>query len=206
MRRLVFYFDVETTGLNAWRHSINQLAGILEVDGQVVGEFNELCAPVKGSLVEPKALEVQGRTLEEVNEAQSPLLALNKLQHFLDKFVDKYKRGKNPLSDKVWPCAYNGISFDMPFLHAFFERQGDEYIWSYFNQYVLDPIAWVQACRFTGRLRLEDAKLATVYERIMKKPLEGAHDALADVRALRAVARPFLDRVFAPQPENGGNS
>ncbi len=56
----LFFFDLETTGLNPVKCAIHQIAGKVIVDGEVKEDFNIHCRPFAGALVDDYALEVAG--------------------------------------------------------------------------------------------------------------------------------------------------
>lgn len=188
----ILYFDTETTGTHPWKHSIIQISAIAEEDRELLGEITLPCRPLSNAEIEPRALEVVGVTQEEVMLWPDPAVQLEKLKKWLHRWVDPYKKGKDPRRDKFWPCAYNG-NFDVQFLHAWFKRQGDDYCGSWHNGKILDPRWLAIFADFTGRLTLPDHKLGTVYQAMIGRELEGAHDAQADVQGLREIAHLFLD-------------
>ena len=62
----IIFIDTETGGVNAEKSALIQLSGIIEVDGTEKEKFNFYIKPFVNSEVNEKALEVQGRTLEEI--------------------------------------------------------------------------------------------------------------------------------------------
>ena len=52
----VLYFDTETTGLDAGKHGIIQLAALMEIGGEIVETFNMKFQPHEGALINPEAL------------------------------------------------------------------------------------------------------------------------------------------------------
>ena len=58
MSIIKIFYDVETTGENPNKHSIHQVAGLIEVDDQVVEEFNIHSRPHPKAAIEPEALKV----------------------------------------------------------------------------------------------------------------------------------------------------
>ena len=71
----LLYLDKETTGLTD-NSAIVQIAGAIEVDGEVVEWFNIRCKPHVGADISENALQTLGLTLEELNKEQSPAVAL----------------------------------------------------------------------------------------------------------------------------------
>lgn len=173
------WFDVETTGLNARKHDIIQLAAIVEINGEVKDTFEMKFGPWDYSTIEPKALEVSGHTIEELKKFPHPLEAYKKFVGFLGKYVNKYDK-----TDKFAPCGYN-VHFDVDFLHAFFEKASDRYYGSWFSWKLVDPLSRLYCMDYEGKIALPDYKLATVCAHF-NIPLK-AHDALSDISATREV-------------------
>ena len=67
----ILFLDTETGGVNPKESALIQLSGIVRIDKKDVEEFNFFIKPFEGSEVNPKALEVQGRTLEELDSEKS---------------------------------------------------------------------------------------------------------------------------------------
>lgn len=178
MKKL-FFFDVETTGLDPAVHDIVQLAYIIDRDGEIVDKGDLYLRPGPGADIDPDALRVQGRTLEQVMEFPPASEAYLRLIAGLSLYVDKFNR-----LDKLYPVAYCGIQFDYPFLQNFFKKQGDPFFGSWFNHRVIDPIVLARLLDFKNILVSPDLKLHTVCESF-GVPLSQAHDALADVTAMR---------------------
>ena len=178
--RKVLYFDVETTGKKPDYHDIIQLAYILEVNGKVVESEFFYIQPLHPERAEPEALAVNGIDPEEFPTFLHPQLCKCAWEDRWSKHVDKY----NP-ADKMWPCAFNG-TFDLGFLAEFYKRQNDQYLGSWLNWNLLDPLPLIRAMRFKGRFpELPNNKLATIAEHF-DIPLK-AHDAVSDVAALREI-------------------
>lgn len=176
----VLYFDVETTGLDSRIHDIVQFAYILEVNGKIVESEYFMMKPLFPENADPKALAVNGIEPEEFAEFLPPDVCKREWEARWSKHVDKF----NP-ADKMWPCAFNG-TFDIDFLNTFYKRLGDNYLGSWINWKLLDPLPLIRALQFKGRFpELDDLKLATIAE-YFDIPLR-AHDAASDVRALREI-------------------
>lgn len=187
----LFYFDVETTGLSSFKHSIIQIAAAVEIDGKLQDKKIWECQPIPGSTIDPEALKVTGTTLDDLRGRPTAEETLIQFKRWLENWVDPYKKDKDRWLDKFTPIAYNG-RFDVGFLERFFKRQGDDYFGAWFNGELIDPLVLVRLARICGAMTTIDAKLATVYEAISRRPLADAHDAGADLDALRLITRPFI--------------
>ena len=186
MKKL-FFFDVETTGLDPAVHDIVQLAYIIDRDGEIVDTGDLYLRPSPGGSIDPDALRVQGRTLEQVMAFPPASDAYHTLIGRLSLHIDKFNR-----ADKLYPVAYCGIQFDYPFLQNFFKRQDDPFFGSWYNHRVIDPIVLARTLDFKDILVSPDLKLHTVCESF-GVPLSQAHDALADVTAMRELFYKMVD-------------
>lgn len=176
----IFYFDVETTGLQPWKHDIVQLACLIEIDGTVKEEKAWYMRPFDESTIDQKALDVNNLTMEQLQKFPEPTVIFGQeLIPLLAKYIDKYDR-----YDKFCPAGFN-VGFDVDFLREFFKKNGDKYYGSWFNYDFIDPL---QVLRFfqpneTWIQDLRDKKLGTVCEKYAIKL--DAHEALSDIRATR---------------------
>lgn len=174
----ILYFDVETTGLDPVTHEIVQLAYIIEVDGREVAARDLLMRPLHPERADPRALEVNGRTLEELERYAHPFTQYQSLIGDLSGCIDKYNR-----DDKAHVAAFNG-RFDLDFLSAWFKSLGDQYLGSWINWKLVDPMALCHWADYRGKIKYENYKLGTVAANL-GITMTKAHDALSDVRALR---------------------
>ena len=184
MNKLI-YIDVETTGLSAKRNDIIQLAGIIEIDKEVVDYFNIRVQPHNYANIEQAALNVNKRTVEEIKTFQSPREAYKDFTSLLSKYINKFDK-----NDKAYMIAYNG-RFDLEFLHEWFIKCGDKYFGSFFNWRVIDPIQMVDWMQLKGALTLTDRKLETLCE-YFGIELD-AHDAMRDIEATRELTQKLLE-------------
>lgn len=186
----IVYFDLETGGLDRDKHPITQIAAVVvAADGaeletwQAKVQFDEREA-------DPKALEINhydpkvwAAEAIPTGVAEATLTALLK-RHACLGMVSK--AGK---PYKVAQLAgHNAATFDGPFLQAWYKRRG----W----YLPADPrvLCTMQLAQWVGRAigeRPKSFKLVDCCE-LWAIPLEGAHDALADVRATAALARHLL--------------
>lgn len=183
----LIYLDTETTGVDCKRHAIVQVAGILFIDGKET-EFNIEMQPFPGAAVERVALWKNKYTLEELASKQSSEDGFKQFRAIVDGAVNRFDK-----QDKLTIVGYNSV-FDAGFLREWYKRNGDEFYGSYFHNPPLD-VMQLAAWHMVGkRINLKDFRLVTVYEAIMGKPLEDAHDALADIRATRELVNFIFSR------------
>lgn len=176
MDKKVLNFDVETTGLFANTNGINQLAGVIEINGQQVEEFDLKMRPFDTDIIDEKALAIQGRTKEEILGWDSPVDCYHELIEIFNKYVDRYDS-----DDKFYPCGYN-VPFDVNFLIQWFRKNEDQYCGSWINlKAQIDPLPVLRMLDYMGKIWMTDYKLETVAEALGIEIK--AHDALSDIKA-----------------------
>ena len=189
MNKIIF-IDTETGGVNAEKSALIQLSGIIEVDGTEKEKFNFYIKPFENSEVNEKALEVQGRTLEELGTEKyiDESIIYKKFLEILDKYIVKYDK-----NDKFIVAGYN-VKFDIDILKALFERNNNKFLFSYFNSSMLDPLYSVRLLQVAGMLPvLENNKLETwcKYFNIELK----AHDSLQDITATKKLIEKLVELI-----------
>ena len=179
MNKIIF-IDTETGGVNPEKAALIQLSGIIRIDKKDVEKFNFFIKPFENSEVNEKALEVQGRTLEELKtdkyvEEKEVYKQFIKL---LDKYIDKYDR-----TDKFIVAGYN-VRFDVDILKAFFQRHGNNFLFSYLDSSMLDPLYSIRLLQIAEVLPvLENNKLETWCKHFGIELK--AHDSLEDIEATK---------------------
>ena len=179
MNKIIF-IDTETGGVNPEKAALIQLSGIIRIDKKDVEKFNFFIKPFENSEVNEKALEVQGRILEELKtdkyvEEKEVYKQFIKL---LDKYIDKYDR-----TDKFIVAGYN-VRFDVDVLKAFFQRHGNNFLFSYLDSSMLDPLYSIRLLQIAEVLPvLENNKLETWCKHFGIELK--AHDSLEDIEATK---------------------
>lgn len=180
MTKKVFWLDVETTGLDAQKQDIIQLAYMIEIDGETKMEGNLFVQPFSYENISQDALDVHGTTIEQLKSYQKPQQAYTELCNILSRYIDKYDR-----TDKFQPAGYN-TRFDLDFLKQFFIKNNDKYFGSWFNYKTIDPLAVLYFLDGMGDISLPNYKLGTVCNHF--EIAIDAHDALSDIRATKLLA------------------
>lgn len=187
----IWYFDVETTGLDAYRNDIIQLAGIIEIDGKIEDEFEIKIKPIDPNRVDESALKVNGITREQLDSDEYilPRTAYSQLCKTLEYFVDKFDR-----NDKFIPCGYN-VDFDLRFLEQFFRKNGDNFFGSFVDRKTSkDPFPVLRYLKSLGSPALKNAESLKLAEVCRVFGIElTAHNAKSDIRATRELVK-ILDR------------
>lgn len=177
----VFWFDVETGGLDEKKNPILQLAYVIEIDGQrmAFGEFKS--KGFKGCEINDKALAVNGLTLFQVSTYPPEIEMFDGLIGVLSAYVDRYDK-----TDKFVLAGYN-VRFDERFLRALWERHGDKYFGAWFAFNTIDPSNVVRFMQYAGKIpELAQMRLTDV-AKLLEVEQPNAHDALVDIEMTIAV-------------------
>ena len=179
MNKIIF-IDTETGGVNPEKAALIQLSGIIRIDKKDVEKFNFYIKPFENSEVNEKALEVQGRTLDEL-KAEKYIEEKEVYKQFinlLDKYIDKYDK-----TDKFIVAEYN-VRFDVDILKALFQRHGNNFLFSYLDSSMLDPLYSIRLLQIAEVLPvLENNKLETWCKHFGIELK--AHDSLEDIEATK---------------------
>jgi len=111
MSKLLFY-DLETTGFDHNTNAIHQIAGCIEIDGEVKEWFDFKCKPFNGAKVRSEALAVSGVTFDQIMQYPEPKQVFSNLVNTIFRHTH----------DKLTLVGFNNLSFDDRFLHRFFSR------------------------------------------------------------------------------------
>lgn len=173
----ILWLDSETTGVDAEKNDIVQLACMIEIDGKIVREQEFRMRPMNGNAITAKALEVNGLTMEEIMSYPNAVIGLNQLRALMGKYVSKYDK-----SDKFVPAGYH-VRFDLDFLRSTFKKCGDVYFGSWFYAANLDVQSFVAVAIARYGLQCKNYRLGTLCKRF-GIPIE-AHKAMSDIRATK---------------------
>lgn len=196
----VFAFDTETTGLEKGKHEIFELAYSIQIGGVEKQSDVLLFRPADLKNVSEQALEVTGKTMNELRSFPSRKESFDILITVLDQYVDKYNK-----KDKFFFLGYN-VGFDIDFLRFMFqwmaedfpEDYGKTYLGSYFYHKStdprIDPFPVLQMYAVKYKLNLPNWRLETVCKHFGVE-LKNAHTALADLQATVELARKFYSAI-----------
>lgn len=175
------YLDTETSGLNPLKHSIIQLSGLIEIDGQVVEEFDFRLQPSEGETVSQPSLDICNITIEDLRTFPKPNLVYNQFISLLSKYVDRYNK-----EDKFFLIGYNS-RFDDEFLRSFFLKNDDEYYGSWFWWPTIDVAVLAAILTKEHRHKFPNYKLGTLAQ-YFKIDIDGElHNSLTDCKITRAL-------------------
>ena len=168
MNKYLVCLDTETTGIDKKLDHIVQLSAI-KFDSETfeeVGVFNEYIIPCGADFnMSPVAQELHGLSKEFIKEN--------------GKYLKEVGRDFINFIDGCDILSYNGNTFDIGFIEKDFTEVG----------YYIDWSKYKSIDSFAIECELNPRKLGNVYKKYTGKDLDGAHDALADVRATIEVFR-----------------
>jgi DNA polymerase III subunit epsilon len=168
LERDLIFFDVESTGLNIIRDRIIQIALIkVKADGSPDEEYSSLVNP--GVPISDEAYAVHGISAQDV--ANKP--NFKQIAQAVYDFI-----GNGDLA------GYNSNRFDIPILLEEFDRAGIRFDLSKRRMIDVQRIFYM----------MEPRTLKAAFKFYCDQDLQGAHDALNDVRATMDVFRGQLAR------------
>lgn len=179
------FYDLETTGVNAHRHSIHQIAGMIEVAGKVVETFNLKTRPHPKAEITPEALSICKVTKEKILAYPEMGKVYHAFCRILGKYIDKF----NP-KQKAWLVGFNNRYFDDVFLRAWFLQNGDQYFNSWFWGDTLDSLVLASQYLLDRRVNMPSFKQKRVAKELGIEVDESkVHDALYDAQLTRRIYR-----------------
>ena len=185
MSIIKIFYDVETTGDNPKKHSLHQVAGLVEVDEQVVEEFNIYSRPHPKAILDPAALDVCKVTEEQLMSYPHMKDAKNQFCQILAKYINKFDK-----KDKAYLVGYNNRGFDDKFLRVWFELCDDMFFGSWFWADSRDVLVLASEYLEPRRTSMPNFQLHTVAETVgLVVEAERLHDASYDVQLTRDIYR-----------------
>ena len=190
MSIIKIFYDVETTGENPRKHSIHQIAGLVEVDDMVQEKFNIYSRPHPNAILEPAALSVSGVTEEQILSYPSMTDAKNNFCRILAKYIDRYDKNQ-----KAYLVGFNNRGFDDRFLRMWFTLCDDQFFGSWFWSDSRDTLVLASEYLESRRTSMPNFQLHTVAE-TLGIPVEKSklHDARYDVELTRQIYRIITNR------------
>lgn len=179
------FYDLETTGTDFRKHSIHQLAFIVEVDGEVA-ETVEICtAPHPKAQIDPKALRTSRVTEEQIRAYQPMEQAYGQFLQLLRKYVDPYdKRTRAHL------VGFNNRHFGDPFLEAWMRQNGCQTPQVWFWTDTIDVLVLASQYLLDRRDTMQSFRLRRVALTLgLDVEDEDLHDATYDVELTRQIYR-----------------
>lgn len=186
----VIYIDVETTGIPFPQSGLVQLAGAIEIDGEVRRHFNFRMRPFPGDVVSDEALALNGLTLADLETYDEPATVFEQFVAMLGEYIDRYDR-----ADKFHFVGYNA-QFDADHLRAWFEKNNDQFFGSWFWHPPVDVMALAAIVLMPNRAALDNFRLPTVATMLgLVVDEDKTHDALYDMHLTRELFHQLLGYV-----------
>lgn len=179
------YIDTETTGLDKDVDDIIQLSGIINVNSKIE-EFDFCIRPREGYVLKEGAYLAHKKTTQEIDRYPSSQQVFKQFKEILTKHVNPYDK-----TDKFMFVAYNAM-FDFNFVQKWFEYNDEMYFSAWFHFPPLDVMQMAAFHLIGERHLMPNFRLSTVYEQITGKAMQGAHDAMADIRATQEILSHIL--------------
>jgi DNA polymerase III subunit epsilon len=179
------FYDLETTGLLYFKHGIHQIAGIVEIDDEIVERFNYRVRPHRLAEIDQGALNVGKVTKEEILSYPDMDEVHKDLINLLSKYIDRY----NP-NDKAYLAGFNNSSFDDDFLTIWFEQNDDKFFASWFYPGRLDVMTLASQYLINRRPNMQSFKLKSVAKELgLIVDDSRLHDGVYDVELTRDIYR-----------------
>ena len=180
------WLDTETTGLETTDASAFELAFILVQNGVVICERDFYLNPLSETIkYNEDAGKIHGYTEEQIKAFPPEKEQVLKIVDFLQSSVNLFKLDGSR-TEKLVIAGYN-VEFDKKHLKALLARNGFNY-----DDYFIDTADVFEQVKRASIQKalpyLPDRKLGTVAKHLGVN-LENAHNALADIRATREVAK-----------------
>lgn len=194
---MILFFDTETTGIrqNGFVPRVVQIGALLtDNEGRTFGELNVLLKPDGFDVVPQAAANVHGFDIETIKkygiDRNAGLEAFFELVNVADTIVAHnieydldlvnieidYRRQADTVQAETWLRAINGPEVFCTMINS--------------RDTLMMPLSDAQARFFrdTGNdQKFKNPRLIEAYQHFFHKDFEGAHDAMADVRACRDV-------------------
>ncbi|MCK9416427.1 exonuclease domain-containing protein [Candidatus Dojkabacteria bacterium] len=175
MKRL--FVDTETTGTDKEKHGVHQISGIIEIDGKVMEMFDIKLCPFEGCVYEQEAMDVTGKTVEEIKQYQSESDGYQEFTNLLCRYVQKFNK-----KDKFIVVGYN-VKFDIEFLYQLFIRNNDNYLFSFIWGNPIEVMTMATLVFEKDRPEMENFQLGTVVKKAgITVNSNDLHNAVTDIK------------------------
>ena len=190
----LFWCDVETTGTDSNKHGLIQLSAQIYMEKEKAENINLMMKPFESDEIDPKALESNRRTEDEIKRFHDPQEQFVNFIKIVENYVDRFNK-----QDKFHFIGYNA-KFDDDFVRAWFKKCGDNYYGSWFYWPPLDVANMAGVYLMNRRHEMKNFKLMTVAEFLgIEVDEKKAHDAMYDIEITRQIAK----KIWKKQYKNG---
>lgn len=188
-------FDLETGGLKKEDAGLAEIAMIV-FDSDTLKEidrYEAIIAPYEQpsgqmSTYHPKALEVNGLTMKQINAGKDAKTVAKEIKEFCKKHAKKLRGGNG----KLIPGGHNIVKFDLPWLEYFLELNKVK-MDDCFNNLVIDTLLWTRLI-WAKDGSIADHKLGTACQQVGVQLID-AHRAMNDVEGNADLIRNILRRM-----------
>ncbi len=194
MKQKIVFFDFETTGLDPYKGSkIIQIGAVAIHESELlkpVGEIEEIESFERKIIFDANCcsdfiLDLIGYTPAKWRAAVERDIALRDFKSFIGRHATVQAR--YGLVTRLG--GHNVAGFDMHFLKVAYGKRGPK-----IDYHPVDTISMAIISKILGNTKSSNLKLGTLYKIATGgKTLDGAHDALVDVRASMTVAQYILN-------------
>lgn len=180
-----FFYDLETTGLKPSKHSIHQISGYIEVDEEVVEEFNFKTRPHPKAAIEPEAMKKGKVTEEQIKAYPEMKTVFQKVIRMLSNYIDPYES-----KQRAFLVGFNNSRFDDEFFRRWFSQNGNEGFDSWFWSHAIDVLCLASEYLENRRPNMPSFKLKRVaIELGIEVHSDKLHDAAYDIHLTREIYR-----------------
>lgn len=190
----LIYLDLETTGLDPQKNGVIQIAGMIEIDGEVKERFNLRPRPFQTDVIDSRALLVNKTNPEDFQTEKyaDPFIVHKKISSMMDRYVSRYDK-----FDKFTMVGQNP-RFDYLFLTEFFNKCGDPYLYSRIGYHLIDLGAIAAVLKLAGKMKTQNLKLESIAQAFSVD--FNSHDAEGDIEATRCIFWKIIDTVRSTYP------
>ena len=175
----LLWVDCETTGLDPVKNDIIQLAGILEIPGIKLEEFNFKVAPLDYETITKEAMDCNKIETSDLRNFPPAFQVHLEFKQLLFKWCNPF----DPTT-KLILCGQN-VQFDSNFIQNFCEKQGDKFWRACVTSGAFDLKTLSVAYEIHRKKKIfKSYSLGSICETLGVK-LTNAHDAMADIKATR---------------------
>lgn len=180
----ILWIDVETTGLDRHLHGIIQIAGIVELDGEIGETFSLQMNPE--AQFDPASQEIHGISPEQIRRYPARQETFERFKEILLRYVDPQDR-----ATRFYPGGYN-VRFDLGFLEQWFRAMKEPGLGDYFRHERVDPSVMMKAYQeYVGKRQMPSWSLRAVAAQ-MGLSYGNHHDAMEDITLTREVHHRLL--------------
>ncbi len=188
----LFFFDVETTGLNSWKDRIWQLSYEVLLDGRSVSAGNLFASPGTAHVWAPVARQMAAKSVKrmadmELDEFLDGRMSQQDLHAELCKILTPHVN-KFDKADKFFAVGYN-THFDYEFLYSLGKLVGDRFFPGSLLFWPPIDVAQLAALRFPAAwAKLANRKLGSAAECCgIAVDQDLLHDAMYDIQLTKQI-------------------